>query len=96
MEIGSSDWDGNETTNLMTLMEFLFKLYYLNVLNKKSAHCSKLVRVSLIKICKNGTNKMNVANRRKSSSSVICGGQRGIGSDFCQISSVFSSQYHPT
>ena len=47
-------------------------------------------------MCRNGTNKLNVANRRKFSPCVICGGQRGIGADFCQINSVFCSQYHST
>jgi len=82
MENGRSHWDGNETTNSMTRTEFLSKLRYLKFLNKKSAQCSKLVRVPLIKMCKNGTNKLNVANRRKFSSCMICGGQRG----FMQIS----------
>ena len=96
----SGEWKqplgGNEITNLVTRMKFLFKLCYLKLLNKKSTHCSKLVRVRLMKICKKSTNKMNVANRRKFSPCMICGGKRGIGADFCQINSVFYSQYHST
>jgi len=84
MENGSNHWDGNETMNSMMRMEFLSKLCYLKLLKKKSAHCSQLVRVPLIQIYKNGTNKMNVANRRKFSPCMICGGQRGTGADFCQ------------
>jgi hypothetical protein len=94
MESGSSHLDGNGTTNLMTWMEFLSKQCYLKLPNNKSVHCSKLVTVPLIKICKNGTNKMNVANRRQFSPCMICGGQRGIRADFCQINSVLCFQYH--